>query len=128
MPNLAHSPLYRLIAAHIVELFDAADVLSAHPSAADVARSGVDLARALVTSLSSAAATRREAAAQTLLMRVRENLRDPDLTASSIAHAHHISLRHLYSVCAAADLSPEQHIIRSMAVSQFCVEPNNGPE
>jgi AraC-like DNA-binding protein len=117
VPRLAQSPLYGLVAAHVVALFGAADALSVHPSAADVARSSVDLARALVTSLSTDGVTRREGVAQTLLVRVREyvrqNLRDPDLNAASIAHAHHISLRHLYSVCAAAEISLEQHIIRS---------------
>ena len=115
LPRLARSPLYDLVTTHIVELFDAADALSTHPSAAEVARSSVDLARALVASLSPDAATRREAAAQTLWVRIREyirqNLRDPDLSAASIAAAHNISVRKLYSVCAAVDVSLEQLVI-----------------
>lgn len=116
LPRLARSPLYDLVTNHIVELFDVADVLSADPVAAEVARSSVDLARALIVSLSPDAAARRDAAAQTLWARIREyvrqNLRDPDLDAAMVAAAHNISLRKLYSVCAAADTSLEQMIIR----------------
>ena len=115
LPRLTQSPLYDLMTTHIVELFDAADALSAHPLAAEVARSSVDLARALVALLSRDAATRREAAAQTLWIRIREyvrqNLRDPGLSAASIAAAHNISVRKLYGVCAAVDVSLEQLII-----------------
>lgn len=115
LPRLAGSPLYDLVTAHIVELFEAADALSAHPVADQVADSSVALARALVSSLSPDAAARREAAAQTLWMRirahVRQNLRDPGLDAASIAAAHNISVRKLYGVCAAVDVSLEQMII-----------------
>lgn len=115
LPRLTRSPLYDLVTTHIVELFDAADALSANPSAAEVGRSSVDLARALLASLSHDGATRHEAAAQTLWVRIREyvrqNLRDPGLSAASIAAAHNISVRKLYSVCAAVDVSLEQLII-----------------
>lgn len=116
LPHLARSPLYDLMASHIVALFDAADALSARPGAAQIADVSVDLARALLASLSPDATARRDAAAQTLWARVREyvsqNLRDPGLDAASIAAAHNISLRKLYNVCAAADTSLEQMIIR----------------
>jgi AraC-like DNA-binding protein len=116
MPRLAHSPLYGLVTSHIVELFNGADALSAHPLAADIAHASTGLARALVESLSPDATTVREAAVQTLWLRihgyVRQNLRDPGLTAASIAAAHHISVRKLYNVCAATDVSLEQLIIR----------------
>jgi len=36
---------------------------------------------------------------------------DPDLQPSTIAAAHHISLRYLYKLCAQADFSLEQWII-----------------
>jgi AraC-like DNA-binding protein len=116
LPRLAQSPLYGLVATHITGLFDAADALSGHPLAADIAAVSTDLARALVASLSDDAATRRETAARTLFTCVREhvrqNIRDPGLTAASIAAAHNVSLRYLYAVCAAADVSLEQLIIR----------------
>ncbi|MBR7838426.1 helix-turn-helix domain-containing protein [Actinospica durhamensis] len=116
LPQLARSPLYDLVTSHIVELFDAADALTAHPSAARVADSSVDLARALIASLSPDASARRDAAAQTLWVRIREyvrqNLRDPGLDATAVAAAHNISLRKLYNVCAALDISLEQMIIR----------------
>jgi AraC-like DNA-binding protein len=99
-----------------VGLFDAADAVSSHPAADGIAGSSVDLARALIASLSPDPATRREVAARTLFVRVREyvrqNVRDPGLTAESIARAHNVSRRQLYSACAAADTSLEQLIIR----------------
>lgn len=116
LPHLARSPLYELMASHIVELFGAADAVSVHPAAAQVADASIDLARALIASLSPDAAVRRDAADQTLWARVREyvrqNLRDPGLDAATIAVAHNISLRKLYNVCAAPDTSLEQMIIR----------------
>jgi AraC-like DNA-binding protein len=116
VPRLEQSPLYGLMTAHIVGLFDAADAVSSHPMAAEIASSSIDLARALVASLSPDSATRREVAAQTLFVRVREyvrqHIRDPGLTAESIAVAHNVSRRQLYSACAAAGVSLEQLIIR----------------
>jgi AraC-like DNA-binding protein len=116
VPRLGQSPLYGLMTTHIVGLFDAADAVSTHPMAAEIAGSSADLARALIASLSPDPATRREVAARTLFVRVREyvrqNVRDPGLTAESIARAHNVSLRQLYSACAAADVSLEQLIIR----------------
>ena len=116
LPRLTHSPLYDLMTTHVVELFKAADALSAHPLAAEVASSSIDLVRGLVASLSPEGALRREVAAQTLWVRVREyvrqHLRDPGLTAASIAAAHNISVRKLYSVCAGVDCSssgPHSH-------------------
>lgn len=116
VPRLAQSPLYGLMTRHIVELFDAADAVSAQPVPADLATVSVDLAHALVESVSADDATRRQAASQMLLIRVREyvrrNVRDPGLTAVSIAGAHNVSLRHLSNVCSAADVRLEQLIIR----------------
>ena len=116
VPRLGQSPLCELMRTHIVGLFDAANAVSAHPMAAEIASSSVDLARALIASLAPDSATKREVAAQTLFVRVREyvrqNLRDPGLTAESIARAHNVSRRQLYNACAAADVSLEQLIIR----------------
>jgi AraC-like DNA-binding protein len=116
VPRLGQSPLCGLMRAHIVSLFDAADAVSSHPMAAEIASSSVDLARALIASLSPDSATKREVAAQTLFVRVREyvrqNVRDPGLTAESIARAHNVSPRQLYNACAAAGVSLEQQVIR----------------
>jgi AraC-like DNA-binding protein len=116
IPRLARSPLCGLMTAHIVGLFDAADAVSSHPMAAEIASSSADLARALIASVSPDSATRREVAAQTLFVRVREyvrqHIRDPALTAESIAAAHNVSRRQLFSACAAAGVSLEQLIIR----------------
>jgi AraC-like DNA-binding protein len=116
IPRLGQSPLYELMTAHIVGLFDAADAVSSHPMAAEIAGSSAELARALIASLSPDSATRREVAFQTLFVRVREyvrqNVRDPGLTAESVARAHNVSRRQVYGACAAADVSLEQLIIR----------------
>lgn len=114
--RLPSSSLYDLVRSHIVDLFRAAGRLSRDPAATALGATSVDLARALFAS-AGADHTRaaRETHHQTLLAQIREytrqHLRDPDLSPARIAAAHAISLRHLYSLCAAADFSLEQWII-----------------
>jgi AraC-like DNA-binding protein len=114
-PRLGTSPLYHLVRRHIVELFRAADHLTLTPRAADLAEVSLELAQALIASVSNDAEARRETAARTLLLRVREyvrrNVRNPELAPAAIAEAHGVSLRHLYSVASAAHVSLEQLII-----------------
>jgi AraC-like DNA-binding protein len=116
LPRLADSPLYGLVTRHIVELFGAADAIDTPSVAENLSAVSLDLARALIESVSADGPARRDAAARTLMIRVRDhirrNLRDPGLSAATIAAAHHVSLRHLYKVCSAAGVSLEQLIIR----------------
>jgi AraC-like DNA-binding protein len=111
--NVRRSPLYRLVAQHVAHVTADADRLSADPAAPALGAASIELARALL--VSAARVDSREVLADTLLTRVRayvrQHVRDPDLRPAAIAAAHNVSLRHLYKVCAQADLSLEQWII-----------------
>jgi AraC-like DNA-binding protein len=108
------SPLYQLVVDHIAGLGRNAAALATDPAAAGLGTVSVELVRALVASAAHDARHRREALATTLLTQirayVRQHLSDPDLTPEVIAAVHHISVRHLYKVCAAADFSLHQWI------------------
>ena len=107
--RLHTSPLYELMVNHITGLTRRADELSADPSAAGVGVASIELARALLASAAHDTRYRRDALATTLLTQIRgyicQHLADPDLTPDIIAAAHHISIRHLYKLCANADFS-----------------------
>lgn len=113
-PRVHTSPLAGLVTTHIVDLFREADRICADPHATTVGTASIELARALLSSAATGAST-RAAARQTLLAQIREyvrqNLRDPDLSAAEIARVHHISVRHLYTLCEHAEFSLEQWII-----------------
>ncbi|SEO55636.1 helix-turn-helix domain-containing protein [Actinacidiphila rubida] len=74
-----------------------------------VAQPSIDLLRAVITTHAGQRKPREERLHETLLWRVMEHLRnelgDPGLSASSVAAHHHISVRHLYKVLAAGDVS-----------------------
>ncbi|TWF76669.1 AraC-like DNA-binding protein [Pseudonocardia hierapolitana] len=111
--NVRRSPLYRLVARHVADVTADAERLGADPAAPALGSASVELARALL--VSAARMDARAVLADTLLTRVRayvrRHLTDPDLRPAAIAAAHNVSLRHLYNVCAQADLSLEQWII-----------------
>jgi AraC-like DNA-binding protein len=111
--NVRRSPLYRLVAQHVAHVVADADRLGDDPAAPALGAASVELARALL--VSAAQLDSREVLADTLLTRVRayvrRHLTDPDLRPAAIAAAHNVSLRHLYNVCAKADISLEQWII-----------------
>ncbi|MEV6305675.1 helix-turn-helix domain-containing protein [Actinoplanes sp. NPDC051861] len=113
--NLHASPLYRLVTSHIGQLARDPARITTDPAAATVAAATIDLCRALLASVGRAGPHTRQALADTLLTRVRayvrNHLTDPGLSPATIAAAHNISLRHLYKLCAQADLSLEQWII-----------------
>jgi AraC-like DNA-binding protein len=114
--GLRASPLYRMVTSHIAELSRDPIRITADGAAPAVAAATIDLCRALLASTAArAGAHGRQAMAETLLTRIRtyarQHLTDPDLTPARIAAAHNISVRHLYKLCAAADLSLEQWII-----------------
>jgi AraC-like DNA-binding protein len=111
--GLRRSPLYGLVAQHVARVAAEADRLSTDPAASALGTASVELGRALL--LSAAGLDPREALADSLLTRVRayvrRHLADPGLRPATIAAAHNVSLRHLYAVCARAELSLEQWII-----------------
>jgi AraC-like DNA-binding protein len=112
--RLHTSPLRQLIATHIVDLFRNADSISGNPCAVTVGAASIDLSRALLASAATGG-TNQATHRQTLLTQIREyvrqNIRDPDLSAAGIAKRHNISVRHLYSLCEQAEFSLEQWII-----------------
>ncbi|WP_328467818.1 helix-turn-helix domain-containing protein [Actinoplanes sp. NBC_00393] len=113
--SLRSSPLYRMVTAHIAQLAGDPARITTDPTVATIAAASIDLCRALLASAGRAERHARQAFADTLLTRirlyVRQHLTDPGLTPAQIAAAHNISLRHLYQICARADLSLEQWII-----------------
>ncbi|MDG4767049.1 helix-turn-helix domain-containing protein [Solwaraspora sp. WMMD406] len=113
--RLRASPLYGMVTNHIAHLVHDPARVTADPAAASVTTASVELARALLASAAHADRLTSQVLAETLLTRVRtyvrQHLADPDLTPGRIATAHNVSLRHLYKVCAQADISLEQWII-----------------
>lgn len=114
-PRLAASPLCGLVSRHIVDLARDAEVLSASPAAVTLGAASIELVRALVATAVEDAPGSRDVVEQTLVTQirayVRQHLRDPNLTPETIAVALAISPRHLYRVCADANLRLEQWII-----------------
>ncbi|PZT90926.1 MAG: AraC family transcriptional regulator [Gordonia sp. (in: high G+C Gram-positive bacteria)] len=108
------SPVARMIAHHISTLTVEGDALSAGTGASALGEAAIDLARALFATAHGGAHA-RAAMNDTLTTRIRSHVRthlfDRSLSAESIAAAHGISTRRLYTVCAAAGFSLEQWII-----------------
>lgn len=113
--HLPTSPLYRLVTDHISQVTQDAARLSDHPAAVTLGTTVTELAMALLASAAEDERYSRPVLAETLLTRIRAHVRshltDPELGPVSIAAAHNISVRHLYKICAQADLSLEQWII-----------------
>lgn len=114
-PAIAQSPFYRMVTDHVAHLAGDPETILADPAAGAVTAAGIDLVRALLVSAARDSRHSRQVLAETLLTRVRayvrQHLADPDLSPAGIAAAHHVSLRHLYGVCAGAQVSLEQWII-----------------
>lgn len=92
--------------------------------------------RSRCPSPSSACRWTRATDRQTLLAQIREYvrqniIRDPDLSAAGIARAHHVSVRHLYSLREQAEFSFEQWIIgvvsRAGSRTRRARTPRTGP-
>ena len=114
-PRLTSSPVHDVLREHLSGLVRHAEELQSSAASGMVGAATVDLTRALVASAAEDATYAGEALADTLLLRVkgyvRAHLRDPNLQPAAIAAVHHVSVRHLYKVCAQADLRLEQWII-----------------
>jgi AraC-like DNA-binding protein len=113
--RLAASPLHDLVQAHLRRLSRRAGEFATDPGAAALGTATTELVRALLASAAQDERFSRPVLADTLVTRVlaylREHLTDPSLSPQSIAHAHRVSVRQLYKVFAAADLSLEQWVI-----------------
>ena len=114
LEHIGESPLTPLFVNHLTETRRVAGLVDG-PASGALGSATLSLARALVASVAGDGRVGREALEDTLLLRaqsfVRRRLGDPALDAESIAAAHHVSVRHLYKVCARAGLSLEQWII-----------------
>jgi AraC-like DNA-binding protein len=114
-PRLAASPVRALFQDHFAALVRRADRLGTGPASDLVGAATVELARALLATAADEEPHASEALESSLVRRVKDHIRrhlqDPTLNPEAIAGAHHVSVRHLYKVCAAADLRVEQWII-----------------
>ena len=101
-------PVADLAATYFRRLAARPDIF-AEPGADAVGRPTTELVRALLATHLDTAATARDSLDSTLALRIMEyartHLSDPALTVARVAAAHHISVRHLYNVLAAADIS-----------------------
>src|SRR4051794_27753887 len=114
-PRLPASPLHPVVLAHLRRLARSADELAADAGAPALGTATTQLVRALLVSVAGDRRWSGPVHADPLLTRVlayaRLHLADPGLGAESLARVHHVSVRHLYAVCAEAELSIEQWII-----------------
>jgi AraC-like DNA-binding protein len=101
-------PVADLAAAYFGRIAARPDI-HAQPGAAAVGPPSIELVRALITTHLDASTLAKEPLRATLQLRileyVRAHLADPDLNATQIAAAHHISVRHLYNVLGEGGIS-----------------------
>jgi AraC-like DNA-binding protein len=113
--RLPGSPLFSLVASHLLSLRQQADAISASVGAADVGAATARLVRALIVSAAwderSARAVVDDALGPRIFAYVRQHLTDRDLTPLKIARAHNVSVRYLYKMCDAADVRLMEWII-----------------
>lgn len=115
LPHLPSSPLYPLVTDHLAHLTGSIEALLGDPASTGLEEITLGLVRALIASAAREDHHARAAVAETRLTQirayVRRHLTDPDLKPVRIAAAHHISERHLYTLCAEAGFSLSQWII-----------------
>jgi AraC-like DNA-binding protein len=113
--RLRSSPLHVLVHDHLSRLAESAATLAADDGAAALGTATTELVRALLVSAAGDPRAATPVLAETLMTRVRvyvgQHLTEPQLTPERIAAAQNVSLRQLYTACAAAELSLEQWII-----------------
>ena len=114
-PRLRYSPLYELLLDHVARLDEVAERVTG-PARTMIGSATTELVRALIATVAEDEAAQREAMAGSLPTRItiylQRHLTDPDLTPARVAHAHNISLRHLYNVWGGRDISLGEWIIR----------------
>jgi AraC-like DNA-binding protein len=107
--RLAASPLFALVARHLLSLRRDADAISSSGGSPDVGLATMKLARALIVSAASDERSARSELADALQPRIfaylRQHLTDADLTPAKIARAHNMSVRSLFNVWNEADVS-----------------------
>jgi AraC-like DNA-binding protein len=109
VPHLTTSPVYRLVRAHVASLCEGDDGAELGPEKAMLRVATIELVRALITTAAQDELGQR-VLHDTLYLRVSkyvdQHLTEPDLSAESIAAAHHVSVRTLYNAWAAASQIP----------------------
>ncbi|MFC9994907.1 AraC family transcriptional regulator [Nocardia sp. NPDC127526] len=129
--ELRASPLHTLVATHLALMADTADRVVGAPAATDLGAACVDMVRALLLSAATGNGAATEMPADSLLAQIRDYVRrhltDPNLTPERIAHAHHISVRYLYKLCARANFSLHEWTIeqRLQHIRRDLIDPNN---
>jgi AraC-like DNA-binding protein len=113
---LPHSPMYRMFRAHLSELFRIVDHLAYDEAIwSTLTASSLSLAQVLVTTAAGNTRASGDALRASQIPRmdlyIRQHLRDRDLTAAKIAYANHMSIRRLYSIWAAREVSLAEHIM-----------------
>lgn len=115
MRDLRRSPLYELVRDHVAHVVRHARAIEASGAGTQVGAATVELMRALVVSAAGDDRRLPDAMHGSLAARVqayvRRHLRDPDLGAAGIAHAHGLSVRALYRLYEELGVSLEQSII-----------------
>jgi AraC-like DNA-binding protein len=114
-PRLASSPIYGLARSHFAGLQRTLDQLHSGTARLMVGGATMELVRALITTAGSEVTSACEASGHLLSLQVTKyvenHLTDPGLDAELIAAVHHISVRRLYNIWSAHDLTLAQWII-----------------
>ncbi|MBB5912679.1 AraC-like DNA-binding protein [Nocardia transvalensis] len=116
MPQLQASPVYQLFVRQLAYMDEDADALYADPAASFLGDACVEIVRAMLGSAAGSGTADGTALPADILFTqirhyIRRHLDDPNLDATRIARAHHVSVRYLYKLCARAGLRLEQWII-----------------
>jgi AraC-like DNA-binding protein len=113
--RLEASPLFDVVRAHLLRVGRELQAVPPGPARAMLGNSMAELVRALITTTAQDTPAGRAALAETLRRRIADHLErhfaDPDLTPAAIARAHNISLRQLYRVWTAEELSLSEWIV-----------------
>ncbi|MFI6213384.1 helix-turn-helix domain-containing protein [Nocardia brasiliensis] len=114
--QLRTSPLHQMLLTQLAELVDIADTIQGLSTGDALGRSCLEIVRALLaTAADDGHGDLTALPADILLARIEayigRHLTDPALSPGTIARAHHISIRHLYKLCAQAGIRLEQWII-----------------
>ncbi len=115
--QLPASPVYAIGRSHMSSLSAAAEDLRVDsPSRSMLTTATLQLVIALITTAAGDGAAAREALHNSEMARVvafvRQNLRDSELSAASIAQANHMSVRRLYQLWKSQEKSLAEHISR----------------
>lgn len=131
-PRLPSSPVFELVRAHVAGLFDATTDLPPQPRAVTGQATAALIRTLLLTAagVDGAPDALHDVLGARIADYIESHLADPELDVERIAAAHHISVRHLYTVWARAghEGTPAQWIIgrRLERARDLLVDPGEG--